>query len=220
MNFKPQDLFIGVIGLFVILLPGALLIVLGLWLCCDYPMEPGPKLYWSAWEAGLVFFIFSYVLGHVISLVGSFIEDSLSKRIDVTKFQPKTREDVVNFLLPYHSDAKNEPYKVRRWAANIIRSQEGPISIHLERKDADRRFFRNVVVVCLLALSASLVQLYQSSEYLYDSLLIFGLLIAVILRYVDQQEKYTRDVFEHFLAFSQSRKKNNPQKNLSSSAEE
>ena len=221
MNVKPQDLFIGVIGLFVILLPGALIIFVGLWLYYGYPLKPTPTLHWSTWEAGIAFFIASYVLGHVISLIGSFSEDSLSKLIDVRKYQRKTRPEVEKALGKYHSDVEDQPHKVRRWAANILRTQEGPIGIHLERKDADRRFFRNVVVVCLLALAGSLVQLYQSQQYSHNPVILFGLLLAMVLRYVDQQNKYTRDVFESFLVFSRSvQNPTNPPRVLSNTSEE
>ena len=80
MNFEPQKFFIGVIDFFSVLLPGALLTFLvkdhvGPYLLPnDYPLT-GKK----GW---LAFFFNSYLLGHFIFLLGSWLlDDQLHHRV-------------------------------------------------------------------------------------------------------------------------------------------
>jgi hypothetical protein len=69
MGFEPQKFFIGVIDLFSVLLPGAVLTFLlkgPLWQLLGY--KPGS-------DEVVIFLVVSYLLGHFIFLIGSAVLD-------------------------------------------------------------------------------------------------------------------------------------------------
>ena len=191
---KPQDLFVGVIGLFVIVIPGAIAIFVALALAYGYPFEPLPTLYWGSAEARAAFLVGSYFAGHVTSLVGSGVEDGIYKMLGAVgrKEHPELKAKVQELAptrLPGVTDAT-----LRRRAATFVRSKSERDAVRLDRKDADRRFFRNLTIVFLSALVAGLAM------WRLDWILGSTALTALCLwRYLDQQSKYTRDVYEFFL---------------------
>jgi 8-oxo-dGTP pyrophosphatase MutT (NUDIX family) len=70
MNFEPQKFFIGLIDFFAIIMPGAALAYLlkdmvACWLALPTPYDLGTL------EKGAVFLFVSYLLGHLIALLGS-----------------------------------------------------------------------------------------------------------------------------------------------------
>lgn len=195
MSYKPQDLFIGVIDLFVIILPGALLIFAALRVLYEYPLKPLPAVAWSDLAAAAAFVGGAYLLGHLVSYLGSWSEDAFHRVREKRVLEPdeKIRESVGKILarsgLPV-----TEKLNVRRWAATYLRLFDPAAAAHIERKDADRRFFRNVTVVLVFPVVAFLLR------GKWPEALFWGALFAAsILRYFDQQRKFTRDVFEYFL---------------------
>src|SRR5437764_192487 len=74
MSFEPEKFFIGVIDLFSVLLPGALLS----YLLRDHVIEKffGNGHPWSSpIEGWVVFLVSSYLIGHFIFLIGSWLLD-------------------------------------------------------------------------------------------------------------------------------------------------
>lgn len=74
MNFEPQKFFIGLMDFFTILLPGAFLT----YLLKDQAVEfflGSPKLQLNNTEGGLVFLFSSYLLGHFIFLLGTWLDE-------------------------------------------------------------------------------------------------------------------------------------------------
>jgi 8-oxo-dGTP pyrophosphatase MutT (NUDIX family) len=74
MNFSPQKFFIGLVGFFSVIMPGALLAYLGR----DWIEETflTPSFYGSeGWEEALVFLFAAYLLGHFAFLLGSTLDD-------------------------------------------------------------------------------------------------------------------------------------------------
>jgi 8-oxo-dGTP pyrophosphatase MutT (NUDIX family) len=74
MNLEPQKLFIGLIDFFSVLMPGALLAYLGKDLVADllssqqcFPLDGA--------EHWIIFLFASYLLGHVLFLIGSLLDD-------------------------------------------------------------------------------------------------------------------------------------------------
>src|SRR5262245_58130016 len=70
MNFEPYKFFVGVIDLFSVLLPGA--VVVGLF-------GGGDKLVGS--EDWVRFLLLSYLLGHFLFLIGSLLDDVVFDRL-------------------------------------------------------------------------------------------------------------------------------------------
>jgi 8-oxo-dGTP pyrophosphatase MutT (NUDIX family) len=74
MNLEPQKFFIGVVDLFAILMPGALVAYLGKdWAAHAVLGQPSFPLQGA--EAWLVFFFASYLLGHFAFLIGAKLDD-------------------------------------------------------------------------------------------------------------------------------------------------
>jgi 8-oxo-dGTP pyrophosphatase MutT (NUDIX family) len=77
MGFEPQKFFIGLIDFFSILLPGALLA----YMCIHWGvllLFNGPRLYpLNDAEHWMVFLFASYLLGHLIAIIGSILDDVL-----------------------------------------------------------------------------------------------------------------------------------------------
>lgn len=100
MNFEPQKFFIGVIDLFSVLLPGAVLTFLlkdPLWqilVCNTKPQachlaEPG---YPGGAEGVAIFLITSYLLGHFIFLIGSAaLDDHIYDPVKAATFADQVR---------------------------------------------------------------------------------------------------------------------------------
>ena len=196
MSYKPQDLFIGVIDLFVIILPGALLLFAALRVLYQYPEHSLPVAVWSDVTAAAAFVGGAYLLGHLVSGLGSLVEDAYNAVVKawVLKKYPEARSMVTTVVARSGLPVGDKPDKVRRWAATYLRLHDPAAAAHIDRKDADRRFFRNVTVVLLFPAIAFLCQGNRTEA------LVWGALLATsMLRYFDQQDKYTRDVFEYFL---------------------
>lgn len=196
MGYKPQDLFIGVIDLFVIILPGALLIFTALRVVYGYPLSALPPATWSDFTAVAAFAGGAYLLGHLVSGLGSVLEDALHELVKTWTLQrdAEVRQPVTTFLSQAGLPAGDAPGKVRRWAATYLRLHDPVAAAHIDRKDADRRFFRNVTVVLVFPVIAFLWRGNGTEGVFWGALF-----VASIFRYFDQQRKYTRDVFEYFL---------------------
>jgi hypothetical protein len=81
MNLGIKDLFIGVVHLFVIFIPGAFVLLVTALLVPNSEFELhtlASKLNLSGAGLSLLFLALSYFLGHIISLVGSSLEDCVT----------------------------------------------------------------------------------------------------------------------------------------------
>lgn len=81
MNAEPQKFFVGLIDLFSIWLPGAILAFV---LRDDgkaFGEELGLGFEWGSLEAWAVFLLASYLLGHFIFAVGAIVFDRIDKRV-------------------------------------------------------------------------------------------------------------------------------------------
>lgn len=75
MNFQPQKFFVGVVDFFSVLMPGALLSYALRDLRC---VLLGPDTLAEA-QGWLAFFFSSYLLGHFIFLIGSWLDEDYDK---------------------------------------------------------------------------------------------------------------------------------------------
>ena len=196
MSYKPNDVFLGVIDLFVVVLPGALAIFVALRIGYGYPEVALPPTTWSYFTAGTAFAAGSYLIGHVISLICSKIEDEYwtDERIDKeepNKLRPEVERRLIHeFGMPVEGARKS----VRRWAAKVLRTGNETVAATVDRKDADRRFCRNAAVV--LIVPAVVIALQGSWA---EAAVWAGLAVLCVARYFDQHRKYERDVFEYFV---------------------
>lgn len=91
MDYKPADLFIGVIDLFAIILPGAVVSFVYSDAARTYVFGPiTPPLPGGRWNA-TVFAFASYLLGHFMFAVGSKLDDWVGDRLRAWRFADKER---------------------------------------------------------------------------------------------------------------------------------
>lgn len=90
MNFEPQKFFIGLVGFFSIIMPGALLAYLGKdWMAETFLQESRFRL--DGAEGWLVFLFVSYLLGHFAFLVGSLLDDLLYRPLRDATYRGQLR---------------------------------------------------------------------------------------------------------------------------------
>src|SRR5262249_41379634 len=183
MNFEPQKFFIGLMDFFSILLPGALLTFL---LMGDVgPIVLGgdryPKL--TGTEAWAAFLFASYLLGHLVFLLGSWLDEfydwarryTLNKQTGLLAHRGR--------LLPWPARAliwlvfKGErdlavaraarikqlalgPLQAKdsintfQWSKALLNAESPAALAVVQRFEADSKFFRCFSVVLLLLLAA------------------------------------------------------------------
>ncbi|MBI5558047.1 MAG: hypothetical protein HY885_10440 [Deltaproteobacteria bacterium] len=202
MKYSLSDLFIGVVDIFVIFLPGGLLIAV---LLHGFP-ELKVNTAIPGDEAGkwLLFLALSFILGHFISMAGAALEDwewqkkgIVSAKDDVS---PELREEAGSIVKEAIPPRLVEEENVRRWAAVLLRKDEQSRRV-VERIDADRRFFRNFRVLMVFSFILFLIPADGSSikrAFLVAGSLLF--LVLAHLRYRGQDKKFTKTVFETIVA--------------------
>lgn len=206
MRFTLGDLFFGVINLFVLVIPGAFVLA-GWVLFFDLPLWLHREAaFLSVDSAGGVLLLAAscYFVGHLVSLVGQHVDDLNYEKVtlDCPHLRPLARSIVADTFPSEVIEEKD----VRRWSDVILRQKEDASYETVLQKSADRRFFRNMVVVILLWIVMLLAGQFQQFPRLgvqdftvAASTLLIALILAW-LRFTDQDEKYSRDVFESLIA--------------------
>lgn len=180
MGFEPQKFFIGVIDFFSVLLPGVVLAFFikdHLWRLLEY--KPGK-------DELAVFLIVSYLLGHFIFLIGSWLDDHVYDRIKAAPFA----EQVANIasgkkpspfwarLLARAIIKENVPLPVRQavkikeyyldplnasasinafqWAKAQLTLDHAEALASVQRFEADSKFFRSLFVVLCMVFPVNL----------------------------------------------------------------
>lgn len=97
MNYKPSDLFIGVIDFFAVLLPGALLtfFMQAHWYGVFFGEEKIFPILHTTIEKGLVFMIVTYILGNIVFLISSVLLDPLIYDRFLKKWFSKKNADIL-----------------------------------------------------------------------------------------------------------------------------
>ena len=220
MNFDPQKFFIGLMDFFSILLPGALLT----WLLMDVA---GPALLGNRYDEldgtqGWAAFLFaSYLFGHLIFLLGSWLDELYDWARRYTLNTQITLLARRGYLLPWLGRAliwlvfKHErdlavdrAAKIKQQALAALHSQdaintfqwskawlnvESPASLAVvQRFEADSKFFRCFTVVLLLLL---LVWPWQHYWPLAGIPLVLVLLVLALWRYMEQRYKATNQAY-------------------------
>lgn len=185
MNFEPQKFFIGLIDFFSVILPGAVLAYL---LKSEAPGLPiVDRLAAVGGGEGIaVFLVASYLIGHVVFLVGAYALDkaydvvrqaTLNKQIrDLARhgaLRPKWQRIIIHALFKHERDAAvKKAGEIRRarlkaldaasamntfqWA-KLYLSKEFPDALAMvQRFEADSKFFRSLSVGLVLVCVASL----------------------------------------------------------------
>jgi hypothetical protein len=148
---KESQFVLGVVDLFAVLLPGAIIIF---WILRLFRYD---WLTDKPWEARnwVVLFVASYVAGHVISAIGSILLDRIydrSYKLAASKATEKharlrlRAKSVLKHKLDTCYDGKDNALE---WAQSFIRLSSGPASAEIDRLEADSKFFRSLAAVLI-----------------------------------------------------------------------
>jgi 8-oxo-dGTP pyrophosphatase MutT (NUDIX family) len=220
MNFEPQKFFIGLMDFFSILLPGALLT----WLLMD---EVGPAVFGDRYaalsgdQAWAVFLFSSYLFGHLVFLIGSWLDEFYDWARHYTLNTQITRLARRGHLLPWLARAlvwlvfKRESNLAVDRAAKIKQQALGPLQAKnaintfqwskallnvespaslavVQRFEADSKFFRCFTVVLLFLL---LAWRWQHQWPLAGIPIVLALLLLALWRYMEQRHKATNQAY-------------------------
>lgn len=210
MSYKPEDFFISFSDFFAVILPGAILAFAfknsDIVKAFDgvFPAIAGEAQSWIA------FFVAAYVLGHVISISGGFLDEIyefILKRIVLRYFRA---EVVVNYerlkgraeeLMP---DIQ-KPFS-RGYANVYVQLRNTEAAIEIDRQQAVSRFFRSFAIVIFILTLSLLWKRNVSALLICLVLLMFSLIL-----YSYQRWKRTRLTYVYFIALSE--KQNAPNVN-------
>jgi 8-oxo-dGTP pyrophosphatase MutT (NUDIX family) len=225
MNFDPQKLFIGLMDFFSILLPGAVLTYLLMG-------EVGPVVLGDRYtqltgaQAWAAFLFVSYLFGHLIFLIGSWLDEFYDWARGYTLNVQIRRLALRGKLLPWplrlglwavfrsesdHALRRVEQIKKRllsplqadravktfQWCKVWLNLENQPSLQAVQRLEADSKFFRSFVVVLAVVL------ITWPWHHPGSPLLAFGtagLLLLALWRYMEQRWKATNQAYWSVLA--------------------
>jgi type IV secretory pathway TrbD component len=191
---KPSEFFVGVIDFFAILLPGAIATavlaprvgpaLLG-------PLFAAPK---SDAESWAMFGVSAYFLGHLIFLVGSYIDplyNAVRQRREPYDNESafSAAERVRDALVDAAERKALNPFQ---WSRSVLLAVCPAAAEDVHRLEADSKFFRSLLVVCLLA-AAVLV----GSDRPAAALVACALVVPCFARYYERRLKSTTQAYQH-----------------------
>jgi 8-oxo-dGTP pyrophosphatase MutT (NUDIX family) len=220
MTFDPAKLFIGLIDFFAVLMPGAVLVYLGVdfvprALLGSFGAPLGP------FETGLVFFGISYLLGHLVFLAGAYLDnwvyDRLRNRTDWGQIQrlaegerisPRWVRGAIEWFCfgrgPDKAVVPVQRIKTRaldgvaggsavnayQWCRALLAANHPEGWAAVQRFEADSKFFRSFIVVLSI-----LAALYFREDRIANAFLCLAFIVPAGLRYIDQRFKATQHAY-------------------------
>lgn len=220
MNFDPQKFFIGLMDFFSILLPGALLT----WLLMG---EVGPVVLGDRYatldgaQAWAAFLFASYLFGHLIFLLGSWLDELYDSARSYTLNTQIARLARRGRLLPWFARAliwlvfKRErnlavdratrikqqtlgPLQAKdainafQWSKALLNLESSTSLAVVQRFEADSKFFRCFTVVLLILL---LAWPWQHQWPPAGIPIVLSLLLLALWRYMEQRYKATNQAY-------------------------
>ncbi len=234
MKLKPQDFFIGVIDFFSVILPGALVTYfLKVLLSANdfgvYKVFPLPESETQQW---IVFLVATYIIGHIIFLVASFLDKlvydkRLSKLFYKKNFDfayltaTSIREQYLysstwigqhitenklteNKIKEFHREKNWEIINTFKWAQSFLAIKYPETLVDINKFEADSKFFRSLVVAFIIIGSVQL--LYIDKEEWKIGTCFFVLSLLSLYRYGDLRYKSTQKAYELIITINHKEK--------------
>jgi hypothetical protein len=194
---KPSEFYVGVLDFFAILLPGAITTAiltprLG-------PFVLGPLIAAPADDAGkwVAFLIGSYFFGHLVFLVGSYIDGFYNVLRE--RFHPYGNESAYQCATRIRDsliDAnERQALNTFQWACSVLIAKCPAAAEDVHRLEADSKFFRSLLVVCALSSVAFLTDGRGTG-----SLVTLALVLPCFARYYERRLKSTTQAYVHVIA--------------------
>jgi hypothetical protein len=211
MEFKPSDIYLGVVELFSVLLPGALLeaaIVRAVYPIVHNPFAPLMETGETQWVA---FGFAAYALGAFVFPVASLVDETFYNRYR-EKHWPKPDDHAFQLATELRhrffqsSRASGDvPMNTFAWAKSMLILKAAAAFADVQRYEAESKFFRSLVVV-LPIVGLFLAFAWRGPNLLLPaSALILSLLMAGLSfrRYAERRQKSTEWAYRYVITLLQ-----------------
>jgi hypothetical protein len=198
MDYKPNEVFVGVVDIFAIILPGALLSLLVTDLARNHIFNGLILPHIQGDAQGWAIFVFSsYFLGHFIFLLGSHLDwlYSLTYRKYKTRKGHKLLDCVMEIKKEQLGTDKLDITNAYKWARVNVEIQNAGASAQIGRLEADSKFFRSLIVILFITCFVLLLKAAWAQ-------LAVGVCLTALSfwRYFEQRWKFTTLTYEYFIA--------------------
>lgn len=194
---KPSEFYVGVLDFFAILLPGAIAAAV---------LAPrigqlifGPLIAMPTSEAGnwAAFLTCAYFLGHLIFLVGSYVDRFYNVLREL--FSPYGNESAYQCAMRIRDEmilaSERNALNTFQWARSVLIATNPAAAEDVHRLEADSKFFRSLLVV--LALSA--IAFFASAKPI-QGVVALVLMLPCFARYYERRLKSTTQAYIHVVA--------------------
>jgi hypothetical protein len=194
---KPTEFYVGVLDFFAILLPGAIAtailaprighLIIG-------PLVAPPAGDAARWAA---FLTSSYFLGHLIFLVGSYLDPLYNA---VRKWlNPYGNESAYQCAMRIRDGLLLEPAErmalnTFQWARSVLVARCPTAAEDVHRLEADSKFFRSLLIVCALSSIA-----FLSRGQAIEGIVALVLIPLCFARYYERRLKSTTQAYIHLI---------------------
>jgi hypothetical protein len=193
---KPSEFYVGVLDFFAILLPGAIATMLlapHLGPLVFGRLVPTPAGEAAGWAS---FLVCAYFLGHLIFLFGSWLDvpyNALRERFNPygneSAYRCATR--IRDALIAEH---ERQALNTFQWARAVLLSQHPSAAEDVHRLEADSKFFRSLLVVCVLAAAV-----FLAAGRWPEGLCALLLALPCFARYYERRLKSTTQAYIHVI---------------------
>jgi hypothetical protein len=193
---KPSEFYVGVLDLFAVLLPGAIAAAIleprfgDLVLGGVIATPQGEAAKWA------IFFAFSYFIGHLIFLAGSYV-DALYNELR-ERLNPYGNESAYQCAMRIRDSlidkSEQKALNTFQWTRSVLIAKCPAAAEDVHRLEADSKFFRSLLVVSALA----------AIVFFTDGKAIQGIVALIVVvpcfaRYYERRLKSTTQAYVHLV---------------------
>jgi ADP-ribose pyrophosphatase YjhB (NUDIX family) len=156
VDYKPSDVFVGVIDFFAVLLPGAIIVALAAPHLPPFVLGPdGIVPNPTGSERWVAFIVAAYAAGHILFFVGSALDSTLYDPLRRWAIRPEKdlafmeASKIKDSFLPAFND---KVVNVFQWSKARLRLTAPEALMEVERFEADSKFFRGLLVALYVLL--------------------------------------------------------------------
>lgn len=200
MDFRHSNLYISLVDLFAILLPGAissLVIYHFNRQTIDALLEVNQGS--SNFLSIFILLLSSYLIGHIISQISAYMDEWVYDSFKDKVYKDKTclgkainniREDL------YGNDIKVNYVNTYKWSVFKLQKEYPDAAVEVERYMGDSKFFRGLFVVMLVL---GIVFYFQHNVSYKVPIACFLLSVFSLIRYFTKRRKSTELAFQYII---------------------
>jgi hypothetical protein len=188
MTISPQNLYISVVEIFGIFMPGVIIV---LFINQHFPdfvaslefTNSNKDYIWA------IVLFYSYIFGHFFNRLGSALDHILYERLYLNSRNDKLQKKVQDLLKVQQENDYNLPIFVI--AKLYVIQNNSPVLQKAEKEAADSKFFRSLFVIAVII---AVVFFYKNNYLLFFGSLILGLFSCY--QYMKLRHKSANTIYE------------------------